>query len=319
MLRTIFLYDESKILGSILYEDSFSRINKPIIFKILHLFTNKKNQEKIVSIIENSKSIEIIKTLEYIVFFDKNIIYTPKGSKFANKILQLKQYRSFEKKNLLEELIMKLKRENKVTIFLEKRYIKKLIFEIIESVYEYDFEYKSLRQKWIFFVLECFNDFSFRIHGNNIILKILEYEKKYFNTNDSLIFLVLSKSIINNENLIYYFKDKYASFVIRKIINIIYDENISAHYENKIHDFNKVIFDNFENLSFSASGSYIIQMFLEYEKKYINTNDSYIYKIFDKSIINNKNIIDYSRNKSASFVTQKILKILYNEEFKQTL
>ena len=162
------------------------------------------------------------------------------------------------------------------------------------------------------FIFDKFYELSFNEHGRYLIQMFLEHEKKYINTNDSFIFKILNKSIINNKNIIDYCNNKFSSFVTQKFLEILYNEKLNKRYENKIRGLNKIIFINFINLSFSENGNYAIQMFLEYEKKKIKKDGSLILNILNKSIINKKNVLYYLKNKYASFVIKKFLSIINN-------
>ena len=312
-LEKFFSHDENKILGCILYEYFLLKKDKPIIFNIFYIFLSEKDNKKIDSIMEKNKIKELFKIVQLVFLNDKSIIYTSIGSRFITKIL--KQNNDYDdKKKLVEELVIKLKGENKITDFLEKSCIQCLIYEITKRVYEYYFKHESIREKWSLFVLNYFIAFSFHVKANKILQKILDYETKYINTNDSLILLILNKSFISNENFIYYSIHEYASYVVQNFLKILYNENVSKFYENKIRDFNKIIFYNFEKLSCHKIANFIVRAFLEYETKFINTNDSLIFQIFDKLIINNENFIYYSIHEYSSYVVQNFLKILYNEK-----
>ena len=311
-LEKFFSHDENKILGCILYEYFLLKKDKPIIFNIFYIFLSEKDNKKIDSIMEKNKIKELFKIVQLVFLNDKSIIYTSIGSRFITKIL--KQNNDYDdKKKLVEELVIKLKGENKITDFLEKSCIQCLIYEITKRVYEYYFKHESIREKWSLFVLNYFIAFSFHVKANKILQKILDYETKYINTNDSLILLILNKSFISNENFIYYSIHEYSSYVVQNFLKILYNEKLDIRYENKIRELNNLIYNNFEKLSFDKLGNFIVRAFLEYEMKFINTDDSLIFQIFDKSIINNENLVYYCKDKHASFIVKRLFNILYNK------
>lgn len=310
-LEKFFLHDESKIIGSILYEDSFFTVDKPILYKILYLFDDEQNMEKIFSIIEKNSNSKIIKALKYIFLNDKTMIYMPIGTKFAIKILKYMQKCNYEK-IFIENLIVKLKNENRFRNFIKNKYVQRLFSEIIYIIYGHDFD-KSLREKWISLVLLFFKRFSFHFRGNRIIQTILEQEKKYINEENSIFAKIFDELIICDKNIIYYCTDKYASFVIQMLISILYDEKSSEMYKNQIRDFNKVILSNFVKLSLNKQGHFIVMIFLDCERKNVNENDSLIYKILDEGIINDENFYNFCKNKYGYFVIKKVFNILYNQ------
>ena len=149
--------------------------------------------------------------------------------------------------------------------------------------------------------------------GSYIILKILDCEKKNININDSFIFKIFDKSIINNKNILDCCNNEYAYKIIEKLLDIIYNENISAYNGNNSLKFKKVIFDNLEKLSFNKRDSILVQIILEYEKKNINEYSA-LFLILEKLIIEDKQKLNYYRsNEYASLVVEKLMNILYNE------